>query len=447
VVFVGPLSYCRLWWTLVKGTRDGEPMRNHMDRVTSVDIKSESAFTRLRSRVATASENDTGKGLFVALLLARKIGLPEPNVAFQSNNLDGWLHFPGGVSVRQPELEAVFEATSMARELHSDRQDRHGRFDESAILWNISEPWVSRMAGELGEKVESVEGVEVAPAQPFRVLITHDIDRVTPFEPTSLFKASLGLVGVGKGSWLGLPKAVRSRIFLKNLERMLDLELQFGVCPWFFLLAGRYGLGRFSNRYGIRWNLARETIQLIKEAGGEIGLHGSYHARERNSYREEASLLENVAGQPVIAHRNHYLRFDPRRFWSQLEESGILLDFSLCFSSRMGFRVPVTGPFQPFDWMLQKASMVRAIPTIAMDQVWWPQQEDAVLRELEALLVASKEVGGAVAILIHPEMFSIDPRWYQFYKNLLCLCTSLGARLDSGVNDLIDLSGSALWHK
>jgi len=327
-------------------------------------------------------------------------------------------------------LASVFDAVSLRRETISRKFDGHGRFDEAAVSWGCSDPWVSRLAQKLSKDLAAAGEAEMVPLRELRVIVTHDVDRVTPSEPASILKAISRYVGAHPASWLRFSEVVKPRLFLRNLERMLDLELRYGVRPWFFMLAGHYGFSRYSNRYGIRWRLARETIRLIKEAGGEIGLHGSYHARERDSYRAEASLLTEMTGRPVIAHRNHYLRFDSRKIWSQLERASIRFDFSLGLTTGMGFRVPISGPFHPYDWEAAKTSLVEAVPTIAMDKPWWPDRQEEVLDELKVLLRAAREVGGVVAILTHPEMAAVDRRWFDFMTAVFEFCVELGARLD-----------------
>jgi len=132
-----------------------------------------------------------------------------------------------------------------------------------------------------------------------RVIVTHDVDRVTLTEPVSIAKSMV----LGAGHRFPLRSTIDRRGVLRAVEHILEIEAAWGVRPWFFMLAGRYGLGRFSNRYGIRWRKPREVISMIREAGGVLGLHGSYHAKDRDSYGAEAALLADIADQPVVAHR------------------------------------------------------------------------------------------------------------------------------------------------
>lgn len=72
-----------------------------------------------------------------------------------------------------------------------------------------------------------------------------------------------------------------------------------------------------------------------------------------------------------------------------------------------------------------------------MDKVWWPEKEEEVLSELEALLWAAKEVGGTVAILIHPEMLSFGYRWFSLFEAMIKTCRDVGAAMDTSSGDLL----------
>jgi len=340
------------------------------------------------------------------------------------------------LGVAPDTLRSVFRAVSLEREIQTPGRDRQGRFDESAISWDCSDPWVSRMACELRSRVEAPVQIEATQPRSLRVVITHDVDWVTPFGLISVVKSIIRRKVDGRPAWLPPRDVIKPSLFLKNLERLLELELRLGVHPWFFMFGGTGDLGLHSNSYGKRSTFARRYISLIQEAGGEIGLHGSYRARERDSYAREAAVLSEMTRRPVIAHRNHYLRFDPRRLWSQLEDARITVDFSLCFRKRMGFRVPVTGPFHPFDWTTNRGSNVWAIPTVAMDRVWWPDRQREVLSNLRQLLANARAVGGAVAVLIHPEILVLDPRWYVLFEEIVSVCREAGACLDTTPVDL-----------
>ena len=55
------------------------------------------------------------------------------------------------------------------------------------------------------------------------------------------------------------------------------------------------------------------VVEEILEAGGEVGLHGSYTAAEDlDKLAAETKEIERLAGT-ITGHRYHYLRIDPHR--------------------------------------------------------------------------------------------------------------------------------------
>ena len=70
---------------------------------------------------------------------------------------------------------------------------------------------------------------------------------------------------------------------------------------------------------------------------------------DRNGYASEKQRIEEQLGAAVTCHRNHYLRFDPRDMWGQLEAAGIRYDFSVGFNYRMGFRGGCGRAYRTFD--------------------------------------------------------------------------------------------------
>jgi len=388
-------------------------------------------------RLVLAEGQDGAAMAYAAQVLLQQAGFSTDVEVQRDMDVEPGLLLPGNARVSLADLGRVLAAVSLKRETEIARLDKHGRFPDSAVCWGYRDPWVSRLAISLRKRLEGVGVVPPGPLMPLRVVVTHDVDWVTPVAPVSILKSIAGRKIGGQAAWLRVRDALRPSLFLENLERLLELELRLGVHPWFFILGGRFGVRRYSNRYSTGSRHARRYIALIRGVGAEVGLHGSYYARDEDSYSAEAALLSGMVDRPVVAHRNHYLRFDSRRLWSQLERAGIRLDFSLCFNTRMGFRVPVMGPFHPFDWTSGEATSVWAIPTIAMDRVWWPDRRQEVLTELRRLLQAAGEVGGTVAILIHPEMLVLDTRWFALLEEVISVCLEVGASVGTTADDLL----------
>ena len=350
---------------------------------------------------------------------------------------------PEGLSLRGEslltlqEIEQAFIAVSLKREIDTGTRDRHGRFDESAIRWEVKQPVVNILAAKLQEKMAAL-GMDVpTEGEGFKVILTHDIDRVTPLEPTSLLKGILKSAGIiRQKNTPPLSKILQPNLLIEAAERILEVEADYGARSWFLMLSGPFGLGRYSSRYDAKWKAARKTMELAKSRSAYIGLHGSYYASDRSLYRKEAERLARIAGLPIAAHRNHYLRFDPQTFWGNLETAGIEYDFSVGYSAHPGFRAGIANVHHPFDYKAERASRVLEIPMVYMDRNDHIDRREEILGELRAVFSQVKRYSGCVSVLLHPPRFVDDKRWVELYADMLSMIKEMGGNMDGMLSGL-----------
>lgn len=368
------------------------------------------------------------------LLDAMGLDLPLDVVALPEGSAPGLL-LPGEVLVPEAKLAEVFASISLERELSADRYDQTGMFDEQAVAWDVSRPWIDLEAREIARKVAL--GAQVAPRKKrrFTVVVSHDIDRTTGLEPTSVLKWLMQKAGLYRNRGLPLSTAFHPRSMARNIQRLLDFETARGIGAYYFMLSGPYGLRRYSSRYSLHWRSARKIVDAIKRAGMTIGLHGSYYARDRGTYRQEKERLEEVVGGPVTCHRNHYLRFDPRRIWNQLAGAGIRYDFSVGFNHHLGFRAGSASVYRTFDLASGRQSDVLAVPLLYMDTLLFHADRGELFPRLSAALQEVKRVDGCVSLLFHPGWFLADDRFFPFFEDMIRLCEELGADLSGTLPD------------
>lgn len=361
---------------------------------------------------------------FVKKLL---LNIIKQQYSFEDNSAAEQCLLSNDILIDINELTQIYQVVCLEHELSSNQFDRHNRFNEEAVDWEISEPWINDKAMRLASAMRQ-NGIKVIKREKkFSVLFTHDVDRVHAYEVTSIAKTFIDSFRGLKGSWIRPRQLLKPSLLLKGLAKLLELENSLNVTSWFFMLAGPYSLSRYGTRYGPGWRSTQQTAELIKAHGMNIGLHGSYYACDKDSYSIEASQLSELIGEQVVAHRNHYLRFDPKRFWNQLECAGIKYDCSVGYPSRPGFRSGLASAFHPYDWVNEKESPVIEIPLIYMDNAPDIEKTEMVLTNLENLLERVRDVGGTVSILVHPEQFSVCDKWYGLYTEMIQLAKNLGA--------------------
>ncbi len=344
-----------------------------------------------------------------------------------SNVYGDGLVIKGSRVVYPDELDRIFRSVSLFRERQTGMVDRLGRFDERAIVWDISEPWVDNLAREIALDLDPF--FESRESKRFQVIITHDMDRTTPFEPFSILNSFGSASGIRKSPWWPIMTSLSPHAIIKTCERLLEYERSCGIGAYYFMMSGPFGFGRFSTRTDIRWGLSRELVMQIQQAGMNIGLHGSYGARDACTYKQEKDQLEEVIGHPILTHRNHYLRFDPEKIYSQLDTAGIAYDFSIGFGSKVGFRAGLGGIYRGFDFSKGHSSIVRSVPLLFMDSGFFAHDPEIYLHELRLSLLKVKKVSGCVSLLFHPEEFLIYPDGWAIFTRIINLCMELGADL------------------
>ena len=173
--------------------------------------------------------------------------------------------------------------------------DRLGRFDETAITWDTSQPWLDKRAAEIAGRMAGHGYPVCRKDKPFRVIISHDVDRTTGLETTLLAHSFLQSLGWRRGKWPSPLKALAHRSFVSNIDRSWTSSWPAALGPISHDVRA-YGIGRYGTRTDIRWPSSRRIARAIQQAGMKIGLHGSYSSREHDSHAEEKDRLEQVLG-------------------------------------------------------------------------------------------------------------------------------------------------------
>jgi hypothetical protein len=317
------------------------------------------------------------------------------------------------------QVIACLKWLTLFYEYEKGQPDIHGRFDENVEVGDLTIPLVN--------KAIATAGLHLTATDDFKVIFTHDIDWVTPLQPVSVLK-SVYYKLKGIKYWLDLSQVFNNSLFHDTVSRMLRIEKASGIAATYFMMSGPAGYGKHDTRYGILEAAARKMIRIIHEGGGKTGLHGSYEAREKDTYAKEKSAIETATAQPVHAQRNHYLRFHPARQGEQLEKAGILYDFSIGFTSKAGFRSRICTPYKLIDVQAQRVTGTLEIPLLLMDRLNY-LEGDFVNTTYPLLLEQVKQYHGTVSVLTHPENFVFIPEFWDFYESLIRGCIKLGANV------------------
>ena len=310
-------------------------------------------------------------------------------------------------------------------------RDKHGRFCAEWSCLDPLDPPLERLRRKLG--------IATRDDRPrFTIALTHDVD--TPWRWTRI-----GLRGAAarlKQNVLHarLGPAVRETTGLATVplhrlrgtdpnwrfEQILAEERRRGATgSSFYVIASHHDPhdGAAAEVYG---RLRPRLVETLLEAGGEVGLHGSYTAADDPvRLAAEKQKLEALAG-PVTGHRYHYLRVDPHRNLAPLADVGLRYDTTLVFPDALGFRAGIARPFRPWDFEREEPLDLIEVPLAAMDATLAEERYLGLAAkraepQLMQLLDRAAEFGGAFAVLWHPDRF--DPAtsggWDRLYSRLL----------------------------
>jgi hypothetical protein len=303
--------------------------------------------------------------------------------------------------------------------------DEHGRFSSRFSHLDGIDPPLERLRKKLG-----------VPKPPFAVALTHDVDSPWRWTPVGVRGAAarlkqdvlhLRLVSAAReATGLGLVPFHRRRGTDPNwrFEKIVAEERRHGATgSTFFVLAG-HGDPHDGASPEVYERLRPRLVETLREAGAEIGLHGSYSAADDPArLAAEKVKLEGLVG-PLEGHRYHYLRGDPHRNLAPLAELGFRYDTTLGFPDFFGFRAGLARPFRPWDFEREGPLDLLEIPLAVMDATLQRylglsarRAETMIMR----LLDWAAENGGMFSILWHPDRFDAPTSggWDRLYFRVI----------------------------
>jgi hypothetical protein len=203
-------------------------------------------------------------------------------------------------------------------------------------------------------------------------IMTHDIDVLHKFD--TLKKVIRGVARI-----LAYPNKHSGSLYRFIVEYVRSWRGcdPFQTFDWLFehnINGGRYiffmsgGSTRYDGYYDVRSAQLKEILLNAKNQGYEVGLHPSYNTRlDEEMLAEELSILADITAGKTRFSRQHILRFDIIKTPKLLERVGIEMDFTLGYSSHIGFRCGTGFDFNLWDlenWLPLK---INERPLIVMD--------------------------------------------------------------------------------
>lgn len=341
----------------------------------------------------------------------------------------GWGIAPadGRVTIERGLLRFIIDVAGAEEEQRSNAADRFDRVPAHAtrvVREAVErEPVVSLAAVALAHAVRTAAG-----RRPIRVIdpwpeghrwaaaLTHDLDIVDWWPAFTLLRlaelARHGEVVRAARVTTAALRSVTRPVVWSAIRELLAIEASHGVRSSWFVLCGRptFATVRAGDlTYRPNGAQARRIMSAVRDAGHEIGLHGSFRtSADHPQFVAQRELLRSIAGVDPVGVRQHYLRMRPATTPRGMRDAGFGYDSTFGFADRNGFRLgvadviplwdagrqaPIGIDEAPFTWMDRALSKYQHVET---PNVWI---DDAL-----ALADRCQDVGGLWVGIWHPNL-------------------------------------------
>lgn len=203
----------------------------------------------------------------------------------------------------------------------------------------------------------------------FELVLTHDIDYL--LYPKGKYSRAL-LGDILKRRNLGMAQTrIKYLLFDDPFERYDWLMTQgekIGVKSHFYFMASTLISPLGDTTYYVNKNKFKKIIADIVSRKHVIGFHPGYYSYiDENVWKSEKIALERAIDQPVIEGRQHYLKVkmpDTLNIW---DKNDMLVDSSLGYADREGFRCGTGDEYPVFDFLNRKQMRLSERPLIVME--------------------------------------------------------------------------------
>ncbi|MES2417322.1 MAG: polysaccharide deacetylase family protein [Bacteroidota bacterium] len=253
----------------------------------------------------------------------------------------------------------------------------------------------------------------------FEFVPTIDVDRAYRFRANGLAKNTIRLFNAAINlnteklidiisTGLGKNDPFDTYKYLAELHRKYNLRAIF-----FFLLA-KEG----HETYDRNINPANaELLELIKEVAlsAQVGIHPSYASNtDTQKINEELTSLQQITKKKIDASRQHFLKLHLPQTYLRLIKAGINHDYSMGYTSQVGFRAGTCTSFFWYDLQIEKQSHLKVHPFAVMDvtlQQYLRLNPAQALAKIDELMAGVKLVNGVFCSLWHNESLSETGKW------------------------------------
>lgn len=296
--------------------------------------------------------------------------------------------------------------------LPTAKKDLHDRFDITRSLAYLNgfyrKPLVNILAYEIGSIIrESFPDFSFKKVA-FKTIQTYDIDIAYQYKGKSAYRF---LGSFCKSILKGDVKKIKKLLYalLNN-----DVEDEYDTFSYHQAIAGETenkpihfiltaSFGKYDRNIDPDSKAFQQLIERLKTFS-DIAIHPSYRSSEKLLLiSKEKKKLERIAGITITRSRQHFLRFQIPSTFNALIDNGITDDYSMGWTTEVGFRASISIPFLFYDVNREVETSLTIHPLAVMDTAI--AQVCATTEEQKALFLQIKEevkqAGGEFIVLQH----------------------------------------------
>jgi len=311
------------------------------------------------------------------------------------------------------QAEILFTTLQRKEEYGTDLFDEKGRF--------MAEKSIMHLAGKSKKPMVDAFFDEIFPGAyasiyPYQCIPTFDIDHAYAFKGKGFIKNAGGMAknifsdrkraSARFNTWLN-PQADPYDTY----DYIIQTCKSFGLRPLFFIQMGNYGNG-FDTNIHFKNPEGRKLIEFLAEHG-DIGLHPSYASNtDVEILKREYDLLSEISGKSITKSRQHFLMLRFPETYRRLIDLGITEDYSMGWSSQIGFRASTSRPFLWYDLEKEEFTNLTVYPFPCMDGTLHEYMNlpvEEAIDEISNLVAETRRHQGVFVPLWHNH--SVNDQW------------------------------------
>ena len=191
-----------------------------------------------------------------------------------------------------------------------------------------------------------------------------------------------------------------------------SLHEKFQLKPIYFFLLGDDG--KFDKNISWRNDELQKLIKKISEKI-EIGIHSSFASNDQSEkVRTEIDRLSRITGKKIIRNRQHFLKLQFPSTYQTLYANGISEDYTMGYSSQIGFRAGIASPYRYYDLEKEEATGLVIYPFAVMDaslHYYLKLTPVEALEKCRQIVDEVKKVNGYLILLAHNDLISDEGPW------------------------------------